>query len=151
MNKAALAVIIAGTLSACSTPAPDERPSHPLPVQARAASTAQSPTGVEPAAPPQPEQPSPSSTANQVVGTAHVVDGDTFRLGDRTIRMSGIDAPEARQTCDGVPGLRECGVLAAEQLRRRIEGSEVACDVEGRDDYDRLIASCLIGGRDLSE
>jgi endonuclease YncB( thermonuclease family) len=86
-----------------------------------------------------------------VLGRAHVVNGDTFRLGDRTIRLSGIDAPEARQTCDGVPGLRECGVVAAEQLRRRIESREVACDVEGRDDYDRLIATCLIGGRDLSE
>lgn len=32
-----------------------------------------------------------------VAGSACVIDGDTFRLGDRTIRITGIDAPELKE------------------------------------------------------
>ena len=30
-----------------------------------------------------------------------IIDGDTFKVGDRSIRLHGIDAPELAQTCDG--------------------------------------------------
>src|SRR5512139_1920472 len=37
---------------------------------------------------------------------ACVIDGDTFRLGDRTIRITGIDAPEVSQPkCEIEAGL----------------------------------------------
>lgn len=45
---------------------------------------------------------------------ACVIDGDTFRLGDRTIRITGIDAPEiARPLC---PAEAELGRRSAERL-----------------------------------
>ena len=45
---------------------------------------------------------------------ACVVDGDTFRLGDRTIRVTGIDAPEiARPLC---PAEAEIGRRSAARL-----------------------------------
>jgi micrococcal nuclease len=45
---------------------------------------------------------------------ACVIDGDTFRLGDRTIRITGIDAPEiAHPLC---PAEAEVGRRSAERL-----------------------------------
>ena len=45
---------------------------------------------------------------------ACVIDGDTFRLGDRTIRITGIDAPEiAKPLC---PAEAELGRRSAERL-----------------------------------
>ena len=35
----------------------------------------------------------------QITGTATVTDGDTLRINDTRIRLHGIDAPEAAQTC----------------------------------------------------
>lgn len=47
---------------------------------------------------------------------ACVVDGDSFRLGDRTIRITGIDAPEvATPVCD------EEGVLGRRSAERLVE------------------------------
>lgn len=45
---------------------------------------------------------------------ACVIDGDTFKLGDRTIRITGIDAPEiAKPLC---PAEAELGRRSAERL-----------------------------------
>jgi endonuclease YncB( thermonuclease family) len=40
-----------------------------------------------------------AATAETVVGRAHVVDGDTLDVGDRVVRLFGIDAPEFDQPC----------------------------------------------------
>ena len=39
------------------------------------------------------------SASDQVTGPVRVVDGDTLVMHERKIRLSGIDAPEARQNC----------------------------------------------------
>jgi endonuclease YncB( thermonuclease family) len=86
-----------------------------------------------------------------MAGPAAVVDGDTIRLGGRTIRLDGIDAPEARQTCrrDGRPW--PCGAEATDALRRvlHVHGAEARCTTTGRDRYDRTLARCRVDGRDL--
>ena len=44
-----------------------------------------------------------------------VVDGDTLRLGDRTVRLARIDAPERGQACADAAGrVFDCGAAAAE-------------------------------------
>ncbi len=37
--------------------------------------------------------------ADEITGTARIVDGDTIWFSDTKIRLWGIDAPETKQTC----------------------------------------------------
>ena len=88
-----------------------------------------------------------ASTA--ITGTAHVVDGDTLRVGATRVRLSGVDAPELSQRC-GPDGRKvACGVVAAKWLRRRVEGRPIACDPVDTDRYGRSVATCRAGGEDL--
>jgi hypothetical protein len=56
-----------------------------------------------------------------VTGAARVVDGDTIWIGDTKIRLHGIDAPEAKQSCimDNQPW--RCGEAATEALARLVQ------------------------------
>lgn len=80
-----------------------------------------------------------------------VVDGDTLRLGDRTLRLSGIDAPERGQSCTDAAGRWfDCGAAAAEALSRLVNGRSVLCRVQGRDRYGRGLGLCTAGGAELN-
>ncbi|PWW04516.1 endonuclease YncB(thermonuclease family) [Hoeflea marina] len=83
-------------------------------------------------------------------GRARLVDGDTLEIGGRRVRLSGIDAPEYRQTCrrDGAP--YPCGEAARAALGRLIAGREVTCELGGRDRYRRHLARCTSVGTDLN-
>lgn len=80
-----------------------------------------------------------------------IVDGDTLRLGDRTLRLSGIDAPERGQACaDGNGRPFDCGAAAAEALSRLVNGRSVLCRVHGRDRFGRGLGVCTAGGSELN-
>ncbi|MDO9498574.1 thermonuclease family protein [Falsiroseomonas sp.] len=80
-----------------------------------------------------------------------VVDGDTLRLGDRTLRLSGIDAPERGQSCSDAAGRWfDCGAAAAEALSRLVNGRSVLCRVHGRDRFGRGLGRCTAGGAELN-
>lgn len=49
-------------------------------------------------------------------GHACVVDGDTIRLGDRRIRIIGIDAPEVKASCPAEARLAEAASVRLQQL-----------------------------------
>jgi endonuclease YncB( thermonuclease family) len=87
--------------------------------------------------------------SSAITGTAHVVDGDTLRVGDARVRISGIDAPELSQRCGPVGGEVACGTMAADWLRRRIGGQPVACGIVDIDRYGRSVAVCRVGGQDI--
>ncbi|MGJ3262007.1 MAG: thermonuclease family protein [Salinarimonas sp.] len=86
-------------------------------------------------------------------GVARVIDGDTISLGpDRRIRLFGIDAPEGDQACTDARGrLYDCGDAATERLAELAQGRVVACEERDRDQYERIVAICRVGGRDLNE
>jgi endonuclease YncB( thermonuclease family) len=72
------------------------------------------------------------------------VDGDTIDVAGTRIRLEGIDAPEAGQSCnrrDG--GTWDCGTEATRVLTSLINGSAVQCAVEGRDVYGRALGTCF--------
>lgn len=62
-----------------------------------------------------------------------ITDGDTFFVGEISVRLSGIDAPEGDQICRQGPSLRDvqqCGAEATRHLRTLLDGALVTCVVE---------------------
>lgn len=82
------------------------------------------------------------ATAETVVGGAEVVDGDTLRVGERTVRLASIDAPELGQTCDRQGQSWDCGPESARQLRELLAGQDVYCTGDEMDQHGRLLARC---------
>lgn len=92
----------------------------------------------------------PSNARRSYSGLAHVIDGDSLVVGTVETRLKGIDAPELKQTCllDRKPW--ECGKAAKSALHGAIAGRNVTCDGAGRDKYDRVLATCRVGDRNLN-
>lgn len=87
-----------------------------------------------------------------IAGQATVIDGDTIEIHGKRIRLAGVDAPEAGQTCFSVGGKSwRCGQDAAIALADKIGRATVACTISGRDRYGRAIGQCHAAGRDLGE
>jgi endonuclease YncB( thermonuclease family) len=91
------------------------------------------------------------AAAETVSGSATVTDGDTLEIGERRIRLFGIDAPEAQQTCDRRGETWACGEESANQLRALIGSKQVACTGDETDQYGRLVAVCSVGYLELNK
>lgn len=59
-----------------------------------------------------------------------VLDGDTLLLNGESLRLSGINAPQAAQICRLNRRTQDCGAEATLALRRIIEGTFVMCAVD---------------------
>jgi endonuclease YncB( thermonuclease family) len=79
-----------------------------------------------------------------IVGYARVIDGDTLDLSGARIRLRGIDAPEATQTCTIAEQVYRCGERATQALADLIRGQALRCDPLGLDQYRRTIGRCKI-------
>jgi endonuclease YncB( thermonuclease family) len=80
-----------------------------------------------------------------------VVDGDTFRIGTRRIRVAGIDAPEVHGAC---PAESAAAVRATLALRDWLSAGPFRLDpvdVVPRDKYGRELQQPRRGGDELSE
>lgn len=87
-----------------------------------------------------------------ITGGASVVDGDTLRVGSRTIRLHGIDAPEQGQLCDLPDGGNwPCGQVAADRMAQLTADVSLACRFIENDRYGRVVAKCWAESRDLGE
>jgi endonuclease YncB( thermonuclease family) len=90
--------------------------------------------------------------ADDFVGQASVVDGDTLEIHGIRIRLWGVDAPESTQLCRGEDSLQyHCGAQAANDLDAFIAWRPVNCSPLNLDPYGRTVATCSIGGSDLGE
>ena len=84
-------------------------------------------------------------------GAVRVVDGDTLRIGERRIRLYGIDAPERAQSCATAAGQTyRCGQAATEALTRLLGAGQPDCAERDRDRYGRSVAICTVAGRDIN-
>jgi endonuclease YncB( thermonuclease family) len=100
---------------------------------------------------PQPPSQGSASGPGRLAGAAHVVDGDTIDVGTTRVRLEGIDAPEAQQSCETRDRrLWDCGTVATRRLAAAIEGRAVVCATHGADKYGRTLATCYLGGRDVN-
>jgi endonuclease YncB( thermonuclease family) len=86
--------------------------------------------------------------AAEIAGRAQVVDGGKLQIGNATVELHGIDAPDLDQFCMVGTRLYRCGQEASWALAERIERHWVTCDEEGAArDAGRVAATCYIGGR----
>jgi endonuclease YncB( thermonuclease family) len=86
-----------------------------------------------------------------VSGPAHVVDGDTIDIGGTRIRLEGIDAPEAGQTCQTALGETwACGTAATRLMVDLTRDVSVDCYSRGLDKYGRLLGICFARGVDIN-
>jgi endonuclease YncB( thermonuclease family) len=95
----------------------------------------------------------PSAYAAQnIVGQASIIDGDTIEIHGQRIRLWGIDAPESSQLCrNNNSDLYRCGAEAANKLSVFTTGKIVNCTPVDRDRYGRTVARCSVNGIDMAE
>jgi endonuclease YncB( thermonuclease family) len=94
--------------------------------------------------------PAPAA-AGTLSGTARLIDGDTIELDGQNVRLHGIDAPEAAQSCTDARGAEwRCGLEAERTLSRLIAGQRVTCEGRDRDGYGRLLAVCRTARGELN-
>ena len=76
-----------------------------------------------------------------------VVDGETLRLGDRVLRLYGLDAPARGQACGAVS---DCGGMAASELARLVRDRALECRIQGQDRFGRAFGICRAGGVEVN-
>lgn len=94
-----------------------------------------------------------TSSLGSIAGAeVRVIDGDSLELDGETMRINGIDAPEAGQKCATRRGSEwPCGREAVAAMAALVEGKEVACDKHEEDVYGRWIATCVADDFDIGE
>lgn len=92
--------------------------------------------------------PALDARADDLIGQANVIDGDTIEIHGQRIRLWGVDAPESDQLCrnDGSK-LYQCGRAAATALAGLLWAIKrpVICTPIDRDPYGRTVATCSLG------
>nr|WP_300443617.1 thermonuclease family protein [uncultured Mameliella sp.] len=95
---------------------------------------------------------SATAASADLSGPLRVIDGDTVAIGQTSIRLHGIDAPENGQRCGGGGApMWGCGSWVSGEVRARYEGRIAACVEVDRDRYGRVVARCRVDGKDLGE
>ena len=87
-----------------------------------------------------------------IAGHVDVIDGDTIKIDGVNIRLFGIDAPELKQKCKDNKNIEwDCGKCARAFLQGMLAISEVKCEAQGNDKYQRTVAICFINGTDVNK
>jgi endonuclease YncB( thermonuclease family) len=87
-----------------------------------------------------------------ITGPAIVTDGDTIKIGGQRIRIHGIDAPEAKQSCKYPSGEEwSCGSAATALMSRLTANHKVSCEQRDVDRYGRIVSICLAEGTDIGK
>jgi endonuclease YncB( thermonuclease family) len=85
-----------------------------------------------------------------LTGIPKITDGDTIRIGNTRIRLHGIDAPEAKQTCNVDGKEWRCGWEATNALADIVGKLWVTCTKRDTDRYGRVVAVCRAGPINLN-
>ena len=84
--------------------------------------------------------------------SVHVIDGDSLRIGNKEIRLEGIDAPEYKQMCFDKTGEEyPCGQRATNYMKYLVSLGEVACREISLDRYKRHVSVCYVKGQDINK
>lgn len=92
------------------------------------------------------------AAADTLTGSPTITDGDTLRFkGGIRIRLFGVDTPEKNQRCEMKGSCYPCGADASKFARDFVGKKDVTCELTGDKTYDRYVAICRVGGKDLGE
>ncbi len=86
-----------------------------------------------------------------IIGKAKIIDGDTIHIRNNKIRLHGIDAPEAKQTCILDSQEWFCGKQSTKELKRKINNQNIKCETTDIDIYNRYIAICSIDNININQ
>ncbi|MEM9313674.1 MAG: thermonuclease family protein [Pseudomonadota bacterium] len=87
--------------------------------------------------------------AQNLKGTASVIDGDSLIVAGIEVRLHGMDAPELDQTCLDENGETwACGEAAKDALTELVSGGPVTCRRALH--HSRYIGDCRVRGENLS-
>ena len=93
-----------------------------------------------------------SVLAESFSGHVGFYDADTLHVGEKKVRLFGIDAPEMDQTCLRFEGvIWQCGRWAAAEAKARFNDKVASCDALYQDRYGRTVARCFVDGKDVAE
>ena len=95
----------------------------------------------------------PSLAQDKLCGPATAKDGDDLVIADVDIRLHGIDAFEANQTCIRTDGKTwACGEAARRKLEELVAGKEVCCRLAQKTKTrGRPVMRCMVGEIDLGK
>jgi hypothetical protein len=86
-----------------------------------------------------------------IKGRATAISGDSLQIAETTIRIRGIEAPVAGQTCVAAGSRRwRCDASAKTALSRLVRGENVTCDVSNPDGQDHYLGFCRLGETDIA-
>lgn len=91
-----------------------------------------------------------SAAPSTFLGVGRAQDGDSLMVGDREVRLYGIDAPEWGQVCARGGQPWDCGAVAANELAKLVTGKRVSCVAIDTDQYRRTVAQCAVGDIDVN-
>ncbi|MGQ0674391.1 MAG: thermonuclease family protein [Hyphomicrobium sp.] len=84
-------------------------------------------------------------------GPAVALSGDTIRIANRIVRLTGIEAPDLEQDCDRRGSNRwRCGEAARAALARLLRGRRIDCKPSGMNGSDPIEAACQAQDDDIS-
>jgi endonuclease YncB( thermonuclease family) len=90
------------------------------------------------------------ASAKPIEGRAQALSGDTLRIGATTIRLAGIEAPEAEQRCGQGARQWKCGAAAQQALARAVGSQRIRCIPDGSDSAGATLAYCAAGDTDIN-
>ena len=102
----------------------------------------------------------PSFGSELISGMVKIIDGDTLKIGEKKIRLYGIDAPEKAQNCKKIyfsflifnfQKDYKCGERSTLALSKKLNNKKVKCILEdNKDKYKRNIGTCYIENQDIN-
>ena len=90
--------------------------------------------------------------AKPIEGRASVLSADLIRIGSTTIRLGGIEAPDANQKCIGANKKSwGCGEAARAAVDRMVKAKTLRCELSGSDEAGRPLGTCMSGTQNIAE